>query len=152
MDGLREPREGHGGHGACLLEARGPRHRKTARLHALLVAPDGPFRSHLATFLEGRGFHLVTCSSVETALTYQGPLQFALVALDTPGRPGWQLWNSLATDERAPLALFWGEDPSVWERLSVRANNRTAFLQSPFQPAALLRALVELEQYRVDRV
>lgn len=129
-----------------------PAPHPTPQLHALLLAPEGPARHELAAFLEGRGFHLITCSTVEMALAYTGPLQFALVALDLPDRPGWQLWNRLTTDTRAPLALFWGEDPTCWERLSLRANNRTAFLQSPFQPKDLLRALVELEQYRVARV
>lgn len=152
MDRLREPRELQEECGATCVGVRSAPSVGTPRLHALLVAADNPFRSHLAAFLEARGFRLITCSSVDTALTYRGPLHFALVALDVPGRPGWQLWNGLATDERAPLALFWGEDPSAWERLSLRTNNRTAFLQSPFPPATLLRALVELEQYRVERV
>ncbi len=129
-----------------------PEPTRSKLLQALILAPENGLRSHLADFLAGRGFGVSCFSSVADALTHKGPLQFALVSLDLPDRPGWQFWNHLATDERAPLALFWGPDPIAWERLSLRTNQRTAFLQSPFEPKALLRALVELEQYRTTRI
>lgn len=118
-----------------------PRAARAARI--LLVDDNDPLRRLIARTLRHDGHDVLESSSAEEAEALAvSPDAFDLLVLDVslPGRSGLELIRTLrARGCRAPALLItgWGFD--------IRAVEATRVLAKPFSPAALRRAIAELQ-------
>jgi DNA-binding response OmpR family regulator len=117
----------------------------------LLVESDPDWRKVLHTFLERSGWRVASCATAGEALKaleVRPGFAFAFIELELPDLPGWQLWNRLCTDPGNPRAVFWGQSPERWERLSLQNHPSVFFLRKPFRREELSNAIEELRRRR----
>ncbi|MDA1093324.1 MAG: PAS domain S-box protein [Acidobacteria bacterium] len=109
----------------------------------LLVEDEEAVRGAVRGWLQQAGYRVLEASAGEEALklaaSHEGPIHVMLTDVKMPGMTGWRLSEELARNREPIPVIYMSGYPEP-----VQPFDRTdapAFLQKPFTPSALLKAL-----------
>lgn len=112
----------------------------------LLVEDDDAFGEALAEALRENGYGVERVRTVEEARREERarPVQATIVDVHLPDGDGSELAIELCKEGRGPVVLITGYDADEGQRVTAQLGARARFLEKPFAPELLLKALVEL--------
>jgi len=117
----------------------------TAAGRILVVDDDPSLRECMAIYLRRLGYEVIACPDGEEAwaLVEAAPLSFALALVDVslPGMRGDELARRILASNASIAVITASGYPEDVSRVDGADGHRVSFLQKPFAPAQLVRAV-----------